>query len=262
MGRPRVSVVTPAFNREESLPHTVASVLDQSVGDLELLVVDDGSEIPVRKVLQEIRDPRLVVITHDSNRGAAAARNTALSAARAPLVAQLDSDDRWEAGYLEKVLPRFGADNVGLVYTDAHVTGCDGRERYIDDRSRHPVQGVSGLLPSCLIPSPTVTMRRTAVEAVGGYDTRFWSTQDWHLYLKLAHAGWHFDYVNAPLATYAWPDNPESISFHRRRVQREFVRLWLTFMREHPSTIPAHVVVLPMVMRGILRTASPSRAGC
>lgn len=256
-----MSVITPAFNRERSLPRTVASVLEQTMGDLELLVVDDGSTVPVLEVLRDFRDPRLVVITHRANRGLSVARNTGLSAARAPFVSQLDSDDRWEPTYLEEVLPRLNADRVGLVYSDAHVLGCEGRERYIDDRERHPVQGVSGLLPACLIPNPTVTMRRAAVQAVGGYDLRFWSTQDWHLYLKLAHAGWAFDYVDTPLATYAWPGSAESMSFDRRRLQREFVRLWFTFAREHPSTIPAHAAVLPTVVRGIRRSLWSSREG-
>ena len=253
MSTPRVSVLTPAYNSEQTLPATVASVLGQTMGDLELIVVDDGSRVPVREVLQDVRDPRVVIIEHDGNRGLSAARNSALARAGAPLVSQLDSDDRWEPTYLSEVLPLFRRVTVGLVYTDAFVTDGENRGHYLPEAGPHPVHGVSGLLPTCFIPNPTVTMRRSAVIGAGGYDRRLWSTQDWHLYLKLAYRGWLFDYVNLPLATYARANGPDSMTFHKRRVQRDIVRMWTIFAVEHPSTIPSHLSVLPVLARGIRR---------
>ena len=104
-GAPRTTVMMPCYEAETMLRGAVDSVLSQTVGDLELVVVDDGSTVPVAEVLEDIRDPRLRIIRHAGNRGLSAARNTALAAARAPLVSQLDADDLWEPEYLESVLP-------------------------------------------------------------------------------------------------------------------------------------------------------------
>ena len=86
-------------------------------------------------VLGDVRDPRLRLLRHDRNRKAPAARNTALRAARAPLVSQLDADDLWHPEYLENVLPRFDDPGVGLVYTNAEIEGHPfGADTYIVSR--------------------------------------------------------------------------------------------------------------------------------
>src|SRR5205085_10516848 len=76
--RPRASIVLPAWNAGETLGESVASALAQTMGDFELLVVDDGSEVPAATTLAEVDDPRLRLITLPRNRGVARARNLAV----------------------------------------------------------------------------------------------------------------------------------------------------------------------------------------
>lgn len=90
---PRVSVVIPAFNREHLVREAADSILAQTLEDLELLIVDDGSTDRTAEVVLAIDDPRVRLIRHVGNRGMAAARNTGLDAARGQYVANLDSDD-------------------------------------------------------------------------------------------------------------------------------------------------------------------------
>src|SRR5579884_23464 len=108
-----------AYNSDETLPASVASVLAQSQENLELLVIDDASARPAEVVLGDMRDPRLRILRHTKNRGVSAARNTGLAVARAPLVAQLDGDDLWDPNYVDSILPRFENDRIGLVYSNA-----------------------------------------------------------------------------------------------------------------------------------------------
>ena len=223
----------PAYNAEATLRESVASVLAQTVGELELVVVDDASAVPVSEVLAGVRDARLRILRHRRNRGVSAARNTALAAARTPFVSQLDADDVWEPDYLESVLPRFREPAVGLVYANAvttspHIPTC------IRDTSGHPVDRFPELAVDNPIPALTVTMRTEAVRAVGGYARWIWGVEDYHLYLKLAHAGWRFAFVDRILARYRWPDPGRGRSYDKPRMRRNLRKLHLVFRLRHP----------------------------
>lgn len=93
-----VSVVIPAFNAEATISRAVESVFAQTLGPREIIIIDDGSRIPVESVLP--KDKRVRVIKQP-NRGAAAARNRGLQEARSGFVAFLDSDDEWLPNRLE-----------------------------------------------------------------------------------------------------------------------------------------------------------------
>jgi colanic acid/amylovoran biosynthesis protein len=193
--------------------------------------------VPLADWLRELHDPRVRVIRHPRNRGLARARNTGLAAARAPLVAQLDADDMWEPDYLASVIPRFEDQGVGLVYTNATILGHPtGHDDYIGDPSVHPLDEFPKLAEACPIPSPTATMRTGAVRAVGGYAWWLRQCEDYHLYLKLAQAGWRFDYVHRRLARYRWPEPRRGMSYDSRRHELWELAMFGSIVARHPRT--------------------------
>jgi glycosyltransferase involved in cell wall biosynthesis len=98
---PAVSIVIPAYNRGERLVRTVVSALAQDFAGFEIVIVDDASASdPVPALGTLVADPRIRVIRHRTNRGASAARNTGIEAARGRFVAFLDSDDEWDPAKL------------------------------------------------------------------------------------------------------------------------------------------------------------------
>jgi len=107
--QPRISVVIPAYNRADTIARAIRSVLGQSFADFELIVVDDGSADALEAALAPFADPRLKLLRHERNRGAAAARNTAIRASRGELVAFLDSDDEWLPDKLARQEARLAA---------------------------------------------------------------------------------------------------------------------------------------------------------
>src|SRR6185312_1286432 len=86
---PRVSIIVPVFNRAETLGRAIASVIAQTFSDWEFIIVDDGSDDDLVGALAAFPDERLRILRHERNRGAAAARNSGVGAARAPLIAFL-----------------------------------------------------------------------------------------------------------------------------------------------------------------------------
>jgi glycosyltransferase involved in cell wall biosynthesis len=110
MNTPRVTVIMPAYNAEATLAESMASVLEQTFGDLELLVVDDGSTDRTVDIARSFADARVRVLSNGANRGIAHSRNRGLEEARGDLAAYLDSDDLSLPDRLEKQVAFMNAD--------------------------------------------------------------------------------------------------------------------------------------------------------
>ena len=116
IANPTVSIVLPTFNRGSVLRRAVESVLSLDEEPFELIIVDDGSTDATMRELDDLRDPRVALITLDLNSGANVARNVGISAARAPYVAFLDSDDTFLPGRLRLPLNILrGNEHIGIV---------------------------------------------------------------------------------------------------------------------------------------------------
>jgi glycosyltransferase involved in cell wall biosynthesis len=219
--RPRASVLMPAYNAEATLREAVESVLAQTVDDLELIVADDVSLVPVADILADVADPRLRIVRRERNGGTARARTSALELARGGAICQLDADDVWEPRFLEAMLPELDRPGIGLAYCNVTILGHpDGQTDYIGDTSIHPRDRFPELAEANPVPCPTAVMRADAVHAVGGYRGWLRSVEEWHLYMRLAIAGWRFAYHDEQLARYRWPTAERGMSFDTRRMDR------------------------------------------
>ncbi len=208
---PRCSVVIAAHNSASTVAATIASVRLQTLEDWELVVVDDGSSDRTAEIVEAIRDARIRLV-RQPNRGPSAARNAGLRLARGRLVSTLDSDDLWMPDYLENMAGLLDRNpDAGVAYTDAWaLDDATGRIRKTSAMryQRPPVPPptspaafLAALLASNFVYN-SVTMRREVVEAVGGYDERFWAAEDWELWLRIASKGFRFVRADDLLAIY------------------------------------------------------------
>ena len=90
---PLVSIIVPVYNRKDLLPRTLASVINQTYKNLEIIVVDDGSSDDIKSVVDSFNDARIKYVRHTENKGLPSARNTGLKTASGDFIAFLDSDD-------------------------------------------------------------------------------------------------------------------------------------------------------------------------
>src|SRR5262245_52731262 len=120
---PIVSIIIPAYNRQKSLKSAIKSALQQSIRDIEVIVVDDGSTDKTAVVAEQSADsdPRVRVLRHNSTRGAQAARNTGAKTARGRWLSFLDSDDTLLKKSLELRLEVAAAENTDVVHSDGYV---------------------------------------------------------------------------------------------------------------------------------------------
>lgn len=180
---PSVSVVIPTFERRGPVTEAVQSALAQTCGDVEVIVVDDGSTDGTAAAVAAI--DRRVEVTLRSNGGPAAARNTGIRQARAPVIAFLDSDDRWQPGHLEGVLGLLDTHpRAILACAEATALGGDALKRSAGLTDAAPAALLGGLLYTS-----AVAVRRESVEAVGGFDEQLRVTEDSDMWCRLSLEG-------------------------------------------------------------------------
>jgi glycosyltransferase involved in cell wall biosynthesis len=184
MTPPRISVLMPCFNHGAFITEAIQSVLDQTIADSEIIVVDDGSsdELTVRTLL-ELQTPRTRVFRTD-NRGLPAARNFAAKQATGTLFCALDADDRLAPTWFERALDVLEArPDVAFV---SHWLETFGDERW---KWTPAACDLPALLARNTVNGAAV-VRRTAFEAVGGYDERMRDgCEDWDFWLRLVEQG-------------------------------------------------------------------------
>lgn len=188
---PDISVVLVTYNRRWTLPRAIASVLAQDVR-FELIVVDDASHDGTADYLALLTDPRIRIIACERNGGPSAARNRGLAAARADFVAFLDSDDAYRPGRLARPLAALTADPT-LVCTLSSATKHVRKRIY--DALIPPVTLAAPALEWALIcdlipvEASSMTVRRAAALAAGGFCERLRLTEDREFLIRLAKHG-------------------------------------------------------------------------
>jgi len=215
MHKPRVSVVIPTYNRAETVAPAVQSVLDQSLKDIDVIAVDDGSSDETVAVLKAMQDPRLRVLTLTVNQGVSAARNHGIAAADSHWVAFQDSDDIWHPEKLERQMARLeGSDHVA-VYCGMDVDGAQG-STYVPARTLRHRDGdvLPSLVHKSFISTQTVIVRRDILQALGGFDEHLSALVDWELMLRVAQTG-RIALVDMPLVRQTFSAN--SITRDRQR---------------------------------------------
>jgi len=221
---PRVSVVMPVHNGERWLRAAVASVLDQSELSLELILIDDGSADRTAPLMSDFAaaDGRVRIVRQE-HCGLAAALNLGLAAAKAPLVARLDSDDvshrerlKVQADWLDS------HPSVGLVGTWA--TEIDARGRVVGVRT--PAVDAVALRTVLRRGNPFVhssIMARTSVlRGIGGYRAAFEAAEDYDLWLRTAETS---EIAILPEFLVSYRLHPGGVSARERLRQAFSVRL-------------------------------------
>jgi glycosyltransferase involved in cell wall biosynthesis len=221
---PVVSIVTPFLNAEAHIGDALASVRDQTFREWELLLIDDGSTDRSRAIAQAAADIddriRLIICPAKSNRGAAAARNAGIAAARGEFIAFLDADDLFDPDKL--------AEEVSLIRTHPAAMMLYGPTRWWHpgEEQRDWVEDMSAqadrlhrpptllkdvlLLQKGEVPCTCgVLIRRSAIAAVGGFHEGFRLYEDQTLWVRLFL---HYPVLVSNVARAVYRQHPASTS--------------------------------------------------
>jgi glycosyltransferase involved in cell wall biosynthesis len=184
---PRVSAVIPAYNAARTIGQTIESALHQTVTDLEVIVVDDGSTDDTRLVVEQFRDPRVKLFSQ-ANSGVAAARNTGIVHASGVWVAFLDADDIWLPHKLERQLELM-AGRPDCMASQASAYFVDDELQPLKLQRCLPVERpLLTFLRFQNLPNASSSwiVQRTLLERIGGFDADLVILEDWEFSLRLA----------------------------------------------------------------------------
>lgn len=197
-----ISVITPTYNRARFLPAAVASVLSQTFGDFELIIVDDGSEDNTPDVLKPFLADRRVRYVYQENQGQSHARNLALKQATGDFIAFLDSDDVWAPDKLEKQLAVFRANSeVDIVHGDEAIINEQGSVVSLQNMRRYSGRITRYLLADNSVSITTALVRRRCFDEMGGFDTSVGVADDYELWLRFS-ARYCYQYEPGIVASY------------------------------------------------------------
>jgi glycosyltransferase involved in cell wall biosynthesis len=207
--QPRISFICTAYNAAEFISQTIESVLDQTMDELEFIVVDDGSTDGTADIVEAVRDPRLLLIRAPHSGIPAVGRNIAIRHSQASIIAVTDADDVSLPTRLQQQLEFLERHpQAGLVHTLSYDL-VDGESTLAERQC--PVEGVmppevaiAAILHRNFIRTSSVAIRRKAFEDAGGFDedVRLCGVEDFALWLQCYEQHASIGYINEPLIKY------------------------------------------------------------
>lgn len=195
----------PAYNRAHCIPAAIDSVLNQTLPVEEILVIDDASTDEIEEVLAVYGD-RIRLVRHDTNKGAAATRNTGIAIARGDYIAFLDSDDEWAPDKNKQQLAFMQEYELDASCTNFSVVGESPQGHKMTTTIAHRPYSkrlsVKDMIWGCFVsPGSTLVCRRDELIRVSGYDPEFARFEDWDLLLRLfADSDFRMGFLNQPMA--------------------------------------------------------------
>lgn len=219
-----ISVIIPAYNAEKTIQETIESVLNQTHSNLEIIIINDGSQDSTLDIINSIQDARIKVFSYP-NSGLAASRNRGFHHSVGDYVSFIDADDLWTADKLEAQLKALQTNSKAAVaysWTDL----IDESGQFLRSGNHTTANGnvYAQLLLSCFVVSGSNPLiRRQAFIEVGGFDESLAASQDFDLYLRLA-AQYDYVAVSSPQVLYRISPNSMSTNVHRHETTSLIVR--------------------------------------
>lgn len=243
---PRVSVIVPAYGVAHLLGEALTSLERQTLTEWECVVIDDGAPDDVAAAVAPfLGDPRIRFLA-TTNNGVSAARNRAVAASTAPLIALLDGDDLYRPDYLARVVPVLEGDpQIRLATCNARIFGAVARERTCVERKQGTGDGVLGSLADVLDRSFNVyigtTFRRDDFQRIGGFDTDMAQSEDFDLWVRLMLLGGKARYIDEVLGEYRV--RPGSASANAGRMLLGNIRVYEKARASIPAGAPEGVLL-------------------
>ncbi|MCX8082789.1 MAG: glycosyltransferase family 2 protein [bacterium] len=216
---PLVSIIIPVYNRAELLPRTLKSVVNQTYRNIEIIVVDDGSDEDIKIICDRFNDPRIRYIRHTENKGLPSARNTGIRMSKGDFITFLDSDDEYIPERIDKQV-KFFTEN-----RDIQVVYCSVLE---EKKGKQYLRKIIG--DKWFVWVHQIMLKKEVIEKVGFFDESFISLEDVDYVYRLRKF-YTFGFIDEPLLIYHNTPGSLGKDIEKRNKAREL------FIRKHRTTL-------------------------
>ena len=192
-----VSVITPTYNRSDTLPRAAQSVFDQTYDQIEYLIVDDGSTDDTSAVVEQFDDADLTYLELEENHGVSGARNAGVEAATGECVLFVDADDELPPSAVSTLVDELETASdrcAGVFGREIHYTSAGEAKRKTYDEET--ISHADLCDDSDLNAFGGTLVRRQLFEELGWIDPQFPSSEDFDFFLRVTAAGYYFAYVD------------------------------------------------------------------
>lgn len=197
-----VSIVIPLYNREKTIGMAIASILNQTYQDFEIIVVDDCSSDRSVEAVKQINDDRIRVILCEKNGGACVARNIGIENSNGDFIAFQDSDDHWHEDKLKKSLYFMEQKDADFVFSAVVRKGEKGyvkEERIVPSYNlNNEEKPLTKLLCMNCVSTQTIVAKKEVFKNIQ-FDKTLPRFQDWDLALQVLKSGYKMFYIEEPL---------------------------------------------------------------
>ncbi len=267
-----IAAIIPLYNGARFIAEAIASVVNQTRPPDEIIIVDDGSTDNGPDVVRELALTIPLTLLTKTNGGQSAARNFGIRHASSSLVALLDQDDFWYPRHLEVLeqpfLHHVDAERIGWVYSDLDEVEENGgltRQCLLADMGVvHPKTNVFDCLAEDMFILPSAALfRRSAFDAIGGFDERFSGYEDDDFFLRLLRANYLNIYVPDSLSAWRMHGTSSSRSPRMTRSRILFAQKLIAAFPPNPATgydLGTTVVVPRFMAIAVERLRAAARA--
>lgn len=244
---PEVSVVMPCYNHESYICKSVESVLNQTFRDLELIIIDDGSEDRSAALITDYsrRDSRVKALIHKDNRGIVKTVNNGLEAASGDYIALASSDDLWMPEKLEKQMEILKENRNVVVWTEADVIdeNDNDTDQLWTQRCKAEERNKNGdiyfdLLLGNFVTSQSIIFARDALKDIR-LDTSLAYANDYKFVLDLSKK-YRYRFISEPLIKYRVHSGNIS-SRNTKLWVRDMIRLYINELKQTGEIMPRKV---------------------
>lgn len=224
----KVSIIMPCYNDGKYIRESIDSVFKQSYPEIELIIIDDGSDDPeTKKILCEIQDERITIL-NNNHQGPAFARNRGIMEATGKYILPVDSDDKIDPSYVEKAVNILEKNpQIGVVYCQANLFGEKTGKWNLPDYSFETM-----LVDNVVF--ITAMFLKSDWEKVGGFSTNMtYGMEDYDFWISILELGKEIYQIPEILFHYRIKPVSRTTQFKRNRdnVQDIYERIYLN----HPA---------------------------
>ena len=230
----KVSIIIPTYNREKYIKKALQSVLDQSYGNFEIIVVDDSESDRTEEMVKSLSREEVKYIRNETRIGFVKSLNKGIEMANGEYIARLDDDDAWcDKQTLEKQV-RFLKDHPDHVLVGGGAIMVDekGKElrRILPPEKDEKIREL--MLSDCLFSHSTVVFKKETWELAHGYDEKLNSAEDWDLWLKFGEFGKFYNFQEY------FVDFLQEKQGKTQYIRQENMRTHLKLMKKYRSQYP------------------------